>query len=67
MKQITPDKIVQLQILIDEICKNYNQNISDAESRLFALEQENKELKNKNKKMSLLFQCIADELAGNEP
>lgn len=67
MQQIAPDKIVQLQILIDEICKNYNQNISDAESRLFTLEQENKELKNKNKKMSLLFQCIADELAGNEP
>lgn len=67
MKQIAPDKIVQLQILIDEICKDYNQNMSIIESRLLALEQKNRELKNENKKMSLFFQGIADELAGNEP
>lgn len=67
MKQIAPDKIVQLRILIEEICKDYNQNMSEIEYRLHTLEQENRELKDKNKKMSLLFQGIADELAGNEP
>lgn len=67
MEQIAPDKIIQLRILIDEIYKNYNQNMSEVESRLLTLEQENRELKNKNKKMSLFFQGIADELAGNEP
>ena len=67
MQQIAPDKIIQLRILIEEICKDYNQNMSEIECRLYDLEQENKELKSKNKKMSVLFQGIADELAGNEP
>ena len=67
MQQIAPEKIIQLRILIDEICNNYNQNMSEIECRLYTLEQENKELKNKNKKMSLLFQGIADELAESEP